>query len=357
MDTTANTRKIIHVDMDCFYAAVEARDNPQLRGLPLAVGGSPDGRGVVATCSYEARKFGVHSAMPMAVAMRKCPQLVVVRGRMSVYQDVSYAIREIFADYTQQIEPLSLDEAFLDVSDCQQCQGSATLIAREIRQRILESEGLTASAGVAPNKFLAKVASDWQKPDGLFVIRPVDVDDFVRKLPVRKIPGVGQVTALRMDKLGVATCADLQRYKEDELVFEFGKFGRRLYALARGQDDRPVSTSSVRKSLSVEDTFAVDLPDLAACLDELPALYRSLETRLQRAQQRQYQAAKSLYVKLRFHDFQTTTVQCSSAQLSETLYSSLIAQAWERGKRPVRLLGLGVQFDEPGKPEQLELFG
>lgn len=353
---SAPLRKIIHVDMDCFYAAVEARDNPQLRGKPLAVGGSPDGRGVVATCSYEARQFGVHSAMPMGLALRKCPDLLIVRGRMEVYKQVSAEIKAIFTEYTDLIEPLSLDEAFLDVSGSQHLQGSATLIAQEIRQRIRDSQHLTASAGIAPNKFLAKVASDWRKPDGQFVIRPQDIERFVRELPVKRIPGVGRVTALHMDKLKIKTCADLQQFSAADLQLEFGKFGQRLYELSRGIDHRPVSTSNIRKSLSVEDTYGTDLPDLETCLSKIPALYQSFEQRLLKAQQRQFQLPKALFVKLRFADFQTTTVQTTSSVIKEELFVPLMQQAWTRGERPVRLLGLGVQFEEPGMPEQLALF-
>lgn len=350
-----NVRKIIHIDMDCFYAAVEARDNPQLRGKPIAVGGSPDGRGVVATCSYEARQFGVHSAMPMGIALRKCPNLIVVPGRMDVYKEVSADIQAMFTEYTDLIEPLSLDEAFLDVSHSSHLQGSATLIAQEIRARIRKNHRLTASAGVAPNKFLAKVASDWRKPDGLFVIRPQDVDTFVCELPVKRIPGVGKVTEAHMDRLGIKNCADLQRLPENDLQLEFGKFGGRLYQLARGYDTRPVNTSDIRKSISVEDTFSTDLPSLAACLERVPALYQSLKKRIDRAQEHRYQLPKTLYIKLRFHDFVTTTVQAASTTVKESLYLPLIKQAWERGKRPVRLLGMGVQFEKPGAPEQLPL--
>ncbi|MGB1010896.1 MAG: DNA polymerase IV [Thiolinea sp.] len=352
---TNTVRKIIHIDMDCFYAAVEARDNPQLRGKAIAVGGSPDGRGVVATCSYEARQFGVHSAMPMGVALRKCPDLIVVRGRMDVYKQVSGEIQAMFTEYTDLIEPLSLDEAFLDVSASNHLQGSATLIAEEIRSRIWNTHQLTASAGVAPNKFLAKVASDWRKPNGIFVIRPQDVATFVQALPVKRIPGVGRVTEAHMDRLGIKTCADLQRLPENDLKLEFGKFGKRLFDLSRGNDQRPVSTSDIRKSVSVEDTFSTDLPSLNACIERVPALYQSLKKRVDRAQERRYQLPKTLYIKLRFHDFVTTTVQTSSSVVKEELYLPLIEQAWERGKRPVRLLGMGVQFEQPGIPEQLPL--
>lgn len=348
-------RKIIHIDMDCFYAAIEARDYPELRGKPIAVGGSPDARGVVATCSYEARKFGVHSAMPMKTALRLCPELIRVPPRRAVYQQVSEQIHTIFAAYTQLIEPLSLDEAYLDVSNCQQHQGSATLMARAIRERIWQEQQLTASAGIAPNKFLAKVASDWHKPNGQFVIRPQMIAEFMLSLPVKRIPGVGSVTAERMASLGIQSCADLQTWSVEKLCAEFGRFGSRLYELARGIDQRPVTVDNSYKSISVEDTFASDLPDLEACYAELPALFRALEQRLAKAQASQRLIPKSLVVKIRFHDFVLTTAQTTNSLVEELLFLPLIKQAWERRKVPVRLLGIGVHFAEPWKPEQLSL--
>lgn len=353
--TELSLRKIIHIDMDCFYAAIEARDNPSLRGKALAVGGSPDARGVVATCSYEARKFGVHSAMPMKTALRLCPELIRVPPRRAVYQAVSEQIHTIFATYTELIEPLSLDEAYLDVSQAHQHQGSATLIAQAIRARIWQEQELTASAGIAPNKFLAKVASDWHKPNGQFVIRPQMIAEFMLSLPVKKIPGVGTVTAERMGELGVRTCADLQAWSVDKLCAEFGRFGRRLYELARGIDHRPVSVDNPYKSISVEDTFVRDLPDLAACYAELPALFRALEQRLAKAQASQRLVPKSIVVKIRFHDFVLTTAQTTTSLVEERLFLPLIKQAWKRRQMPVRLLGIGVHFAEPWQPEQLSL--
>ena len=202
-------RKIIHIDADCFYAAVEVRDNPALKGKPIAVGGSATRRGVVATASYEARKFGVHSAMASATALKRCPGLILIPGRMAVYREASRQMQEIYVDYADLVEPLSLDEAFLDVSQSPHCRGSATLIAEEIRQRIFDRVGITVSAGIAPNKFLAKVASDWNKPNGQFVVTPDRVADFLSELPVRKIWGVGKVTAQRLEKQGIKTCADV----------------------------------------------------------------------------------------------------------------------------------------------------
>lgn len=350
-----NLRKIIHIDMDCFYAAIEARDNPNLRGKPLAVGGSPDARGVVATCSYEARQFGVHSAMPMKTALRLCPELIRVPPHRAVYQAVSEQIHTIFAAYTNLIEPLSLDEAYLDVSSCKQHQGSATLIAQAIRARIWQEQQLTASAGIAPNKFLAKVASDWHKPNGQFVIRPQDIAKFMLTLPVKRIPGVGTVTAERMAALGIRSCEDLQSWSVDKLCAEFGRFGNRLYELARGIDSRPVSVDNSYKSISVEDTFATDLPDLAACYAELPALFKALEQRLAKAQATQRLVPKSLVVKMRFQDFTLTTAQTTNSLVEESLFLPLIRQAWERRQMPVRLLGIGVHFAEPWRAEQLSL--
>jgi len=229
-------KKIIHIDMDCFYAAVEMRDDPTLVGHPLAVGGQPDKRGVVATCNYEARAFGIHSAMAMSQAVRRCPDLMIVPPRMSYYRDISKQIRAIFQRYTDVIEPLSLDEAFLDVTDCNLCRGSATLIAEDIRSAIRNELQLTASAGIAPVKFLAKICSDENKPDGQFVITPSEVDQFTAALPLRKIPGVGKVSAQKLAKLGLNTCQDVRNFGEPLLVKQFGKFGRALYQRALGID-------------------------------------------------------------------------------------------------------------------------
>lgn len=348
-------RKIIHIDMDCFYAAVEMRENPSLKGKPIAVGGSPNSRGVVAACNYEAREFGVHSAMPMSRAFQKCPQLITTPVHMDLYKSVSKVIHSIFQEYTDQIEPLSLDEAYLDVSDSPYCSGSATLIAQEIRQRIFESQNITASAGIAPNKFLAKVASDWNKPNGQKVITPTDVAGFVKDLPVKAISGVGKVTAKRMTELGLETCGDLNEMSIEGLQQHFGSFGESLYRYSQGIDNRPVETDWIRKSLSVEDTFAKDLPNLESCLLEIDQIYDELLRRLRRAKQNQRLFAKSLVVKLRFDDFETTTIQMAGTGPDKDAYKRLCAEAWQRGQRPVRLIGLGLQFNPPDFPEQLSL--
>ncbi|MDN0081215.1 DNA polymerase IV [Crenobacter sp. SG2305] len=352
----APQRKIIHIDCDCFYAAIEMRDDPSLAGIPLAVGGRPDARGVIATCNYIARRYGVHSAMASATAIKRCPTLKIIPPDMARYRAASQQIMEIYRDYTELIEPLSLDEAYLDVTASPHHKGSATRIAEEIRARIRAEVGITASAGVAPNKFLAKVASDWNKPDGLCVIRPQDVAAFVATLPVAKIHGVGRVTAERLAALGINSCADLAAWPLDKLAEQFGRFGERLYQMARGIDHRPVETERPRKSLSVEETFVHDLPDLAACHAELPALLTQLAERWQRAGSPPF---KQLTVKIKFADFTQTTAEHLGHRLDAEGYATLLDVAWARGARPVRLLGVGVRMSEDGQvqPEQLTLFG
>lgn len=352
---TGIQRKIIHIDMDCFYAAVEMRENPSLKGKPIAVGGSPNSRGVVAACNYVAREYGVHSAMPMSRAFQKCPQLITTPVRMDLYTSVSKVIRSIFEEFTEVIEPLSLDEAYLDVTDSPHCNGSATLIAEKIRQRIFESQEITASAGIAPNKFLAKVASDWNKPNGQKVITPTEVNAFVKDLPVKEIWGVGTVTQKKMTELGLQTCGDLKKLGLEGLIRHFGSFGDNLYKYSQGIDNREVETDWIRKSLRVEDTFAQDLPDLESCLLKVDKIYEELLIRLHRAKQKQRLFAKSLVVKLRFDDFETTTIQMAGTEPDKGAYKRLCTEAWQRGQRPVRLIGLGLQFNPPDMPEQLSL--
>ena len=336
-------RKIIHCDCDCFYASIEMRDNPALRGKPIAVGGSPERRGVVATCNYEAREFGIHSAMASATARRLCPDLIIIRTDMEKYRLASSQIHEIFQRYTDLIEPLSLDEAFLDVSDCDEFRGSATRIAEAIRNEVREVVGITISAGIAPNKFLAKIASDWNKPDGQFAVLPNDVDDFVAKLAVKKIHGVGKVTAAKMHRLNLRTCKDLQNFGADALTEHFGSFGERLFELSRGIDNRPVSTDRIRKSVSVENTFDTDLPDLDSSLEAMLGLLPKLELRLKRLDN--HYAIKKQFVKLKFHDFVTTTVEMLSEDTNPENYRTLCEQGFARGERAVRLIGVGVRVE------------
>ena len=331
------------------------RDDPRLQGRPVAVGGSVDRRGVIATCNYEARSWGVHSAMPSARALKLCPDLVILKPRMDAYKAASRQIHSILHDYTDCIEPLSLDEAFLDVTHCTLCSGSATLIAKEIRSRVWQELRLVVSAGVAPNKFLAKIASDWRKPNGLFVITPDQVDDFVLSLPVKKLHGVGKVTAAKLAAMGINDCAQLREHSPLALAKAFGSFGERLWSLARGIDDRPVQPFSRRQSISVEHTFDKDLPDLAACLEQLPSLLEDLTRRQQRLDD-SYRPEKT-FVKIKFHDFTQTTIEQAGAPIELDSYRLLLSAAFMRGNKPVRLLGVGVRLlDQQQDAVQLELF-
>ncbi|WP_374347609.1 DNA polymerase IV [Chitinimonas sp.] len=348
-------RKIIHIDCDCFYASVEMRDDPKLRGRPLAVGGRPESRGVIATCNYEARKFGVHSAMASSQALRRCPDLVLLPPRFDAYRAASRQIHGIYAAFTDLIEPLSLDEAYLDVSQSPHCQGSATLMAQSIRQRIAEEVGITASAGIAPNKFVAKVASDWNKPNGQFLVRPEAVDAFVAALPVGKLFGVGKVTAGKLNELGAHTCADLRTWPQEKLGRHFGKFGLRLYELCRGIDERAVSPEQLRRSLSVETTYTPDIPDLAACWIELQALIADLAKR--QARNPDCAHPHKAFVKIRFADFTHTTAECVSTSPGNDTWQHLLQQGWQRQAKPVRLLGVGLRYeDERPESGQLALF-
>jgi len=350
-------RKIIHADCDCFYAAIEMRDDPSLRDQPIAVGGSSDRRGVIATCNYPARAYGVRSAMPTATALRLCPELLVLPGQMDKYREAAYQIRDIFHDYTDLVEPLSLDEAYLDVSDSDLCHGSATLIAKTIRQRVKDEVGITISAGVAPNKFLAKIGSDWNKPDGLCVITPDNVNDFVRQLPVAKLNGVGKVTAQKLERMDINSCQDLQQSDLKTLTQAFGSFGLRLYELSRGIDDREVKTSRRRKSLSVEHTYAIDLTSLEACIQQLPMLFEKLQQRLESVSG-QYRVNKQV-VKMKFANFQTTTVECMvGGTIRLAIFQGLLRDAHQRMSLPVRLLGVGVRFADDAVLgyQQLPLF-
>lgn len=348
------SRKIIHVDCDCFYAAVEVRDDPRLRGRPVAVGGDPNRRGVIATCNYPAREFGVHSAMASSQALRLCPELVILPPDFDKYRRVSAQVQEIFRAFTPLIEPLSLDEAFLDVTDTPLHSNSATRIAEAIRQRVRETLRITVSAGAAPNKFLAKVASDWRKPDGLFVIAPEQVEAFVATLPVKRISGVGRVTGEKLSALGIQTCGDLQRLGRLELATHFGSFGERLYHLARGEDERAVQTSRRRKSVSVERTYHEDKRTLVEWRRELDDLLEKLEQRLARLDA--HYVIQGLTVKVRYNDFRIVSADLAGARLERELFAGLLDQLWEKRPDPARLLGIGVKLRDLKSPQQPDLF-
>ena len=352
MRSPDSDRKIVHIDMDCFYAAIELRERPELAGKPVAVGGS-SGRGVLTTCNYEARKYGCRSAMPAFKAREACPGLVLLPVRFELYRAESARIREIFARYTDRIEPLSLDEAYLDVSHL---GSEAASVAWAIRERIREERGLTASAGIAPNKFLAKIASDWNKPDGQFEVRPGEVETFLEELPVEKIWGVGRATAIRLHEAGIRTCGQMRTRSEVELVRRFGKFGSTLHRLCRGIDERPVESNRERKSLGNERTFRENLLTLEAGLPRLDEIVGELAEDL--AERHPERRIRENVVKVKFEDFRTTTVQRASDRLDPGLMRELLAEAWDRARgRSVRLVGASVRFrEEGGRDGQLELF-
>ncbi len=340
---TEPVRKIIHIDMDAFYAAVEQRDDPELRGRPVVVGGSPEGRGVVATCSYEARRFGIHSAMPAARAVRLCPDAVFVRPRFDVYRAVSRQIHALFREYTALVEPLSLDEAYLDVTETPGFHGSATLIARDIKRRIREETGLVGSAGVSYNKFLAKQASDLDKPDGLYLIRPEEGAAFVAALPVGRFHGVGKATERKMHALGIETGADLRRWELPELVQSFGKRAPFYFDIARGIDRRPVRPSRERKSVGAENTFAADLYRREAMMTAL----QPLATKVQDALARRRLQGMTLTLKVKYADFQQITRSRTGRLPYRTADDMLpvldaLLDETEVARRPVRLLGVTV---------------
>lgn len=340
---TTQRRKIIHIDMDCFYAAVEIRDNPSLASKAVAVGGAASQRGVLCTCNYIARSFGLHSAMATSNAMRLCPELVLLPVNMAKYKAVSKQIQVIFKQFTDLVEPLSSDEAYLDVTNSQQHSGSATLIAEAIRYEIWHQHQLTASAGVAANKFLAKIASGWNKPNGIYVIRPEQSLDFIAGLPVNKLFGVGKVTASKLAALNIKTCTDLQAYSLPELSGRFGKLGRQLYYQVRGIDSRPVEPNRPRKSVSVENTFVQDLTEYNQAITEINQLYSRLELRTANTAET---PIKSQFIKIKFNDFKLMTAEVQSTSLNLEQFLSLFNTLYTKQAKPIRLLGLGVSFKE-----------
>ncbi len=345
---TLPLRKIIHIDMDAFYASVEQRDDPAYRGQPIVVGGTPEQRGAVAAASYEARKFGVRSAMPARVAQQRCPHLIFVKPRFDVYREVSQQIRAIFARYTDLIEPLSLDEAYLDVTHNLVAEPSAIAIAQAIRHDIHQETQLTASAGVSINKFLAKIASDMDKPDGLYVIRPAQAAAFVATLPIDKFHGIGRVTAAKMHQLGIHTGAELKEWSEADLVKNFGKVGRFYYRVARGQDDRPVNPNRIRKSIGAEKSFSPDLETRS----QMTLALSDLAARVGRRAQEQDRGGHTLTLKVKYSDYRQVTRSYTQVQPIrattdiQQLGETLLQQHLELPAK-VRLLGLALSNLEP----------
>jgi len=326
--------------MDCFYAAIEVRDRRSLRGKPVGVGGTRN-RGVLTTCNYEARKFGVRSAMPTFMALQRCPNLIVLPTRFDVYRREAAVIRGILRRFTPLVEPLSLDEAYLDVTAH---PAEPDLLAQEIRDIIFQKTKLTSSAGIGPNKLVAKIASEINKPNGQLEVTPEHVPAFMMKLPVRKIWGIGEKTERKLEELGVKTCNELQRFSPPELVDLFGRFGLELYDLCRGIDHRSVEPDRLRKSLSTEETFSIDLTTLEQCEERLKELFTDLMADL--AQKETTRAIRKIFVKLKFNDFSRTTAE--RVGLAPTLpdFHGLLAEAFGRTGKPVRLIGLGVRFTD-----------
>ena len=349
-------RKIIHIDMDCFFAAVEMRDHAPYRDIPLAVGGNEKQRGVISTCNYLAREYGVRSAMPTARALQLCPHLTVIPGRMAVYKAVSEQIRAIFARYTALIEPLSLDEAYLDVTDCRQHHGSATLIAQAIRNDIWNELHLTASAGVAPIKFLAKVASDINKPNGQCVIPPDQVQAVVDKLPLEKIPGVGKVSLEKLNQAGYFHCEDVKNSNYIELLRRFGRLGESLWKRSHGIDNRQVVVERERKSVGVERTFSQNIATYEQCWDVIEhKLFPELRTRLERGYSKREIIKQG--IKVKFADFQLTTIEHGHAELELEDFKQLLVDVLKRQKgREIRLLGLNVMLKPEQQSRQLSFF-
>jgi DNA polymerase-4 len=337
-------RKIIHIDMDAFYASVEQRDRPELKGKPVIVGGDPQSRGVVAACSYEARKFGIHSAMASSTAYKLCPDAVFIRARFDAYRAVSSQIREIFCEYTDLVEPLSLDEAFLDVTENYMGMTSATLIAREIKQKIYSRTGkLTASAGVSFNKFIAKVASDMNKPDGITVITPDMADEFIDRLPIRKFFGVGKVTEEKMLNLGIKTGADLRKFEKDQLIQLFGKSGSYFYNTAQGNDDRPVEPNRIRKSIGKETTLLEDIDDT----DQMLEILEDIADRLENSLIKREAKGRTVTLKIKYFDFQSVTRSITIDEPADSAsvimkYVRPLLSKTEAGTKKVRLLGISI---------------
>jgi len=349
MEMEQQIRKIIHVDMDAFFASVEQLDHPELKGKPIAVGGSRE-RGVVAAASYEARKFGVRSAMPSKRAYQLCPKITFVKPRFDRYKAISDQIREIFHDYTDLVEPLSLDEAYLDVTSNKKGLTSATLIAKEIRKRIYDEIGLTASAGISINKFLAKVASDYNKPNGITLIGPEKVHEFLKQLPIKDFFGVGKVTAKKMEDLGIYRGSDLLEWSKEGLSLKFGKSGAYYYHMVRGQDNRPVNPHRIRKSLGAERTFDEDITDTTEMMQRLQKIGEEVQRRLEKSEKE----GKTLTLKVKFKDFtqitRSFTKEGKIVGLEEIMSFTerlLLEIDWSIYPKGVRLLGITLSnFDE-----------
>ena len=340
----SHDKKIIHIDMDSFYASVEIAEKPYLRNKPVAVAGSSETRGVVTTCNYIARKFGVRSAMPSITAKKLCPNIIFIPVHMEKYRKTSKEIHKIFKCYTKIIEPVSLDEAYLDVTHSKYCGGDPIEMASQIRNKILNDLKITASAGVAPNKFLSKIASEWNKPNGQYCITKSMIEKFMFTLPIRKIIGVGEKTEKKLNDINIKTCGDLQNVSLIDLNSKFGKFGSTLFDLCRGIDTRDVESDRDSKSLSVEDTYAIDLNSKQKCITELSKIYKKLKQRLNEDKYMD-KKIKSCFIKVKYNDFKISSHQTICVIPKIESYLKLLDKAIEKKSKPIRLLGVGVIFD------------
>lgn len=343
-------KKIIHVDIDYFFAQVEERDRPELKGLPVGIGGLYNGRGVLATCNYVARKFGIRSAMPTKKALQLCPNLILISPQSNKYKEASEAVFEILKDYSDVVQKVSIDEAYIDITNCEKFNNDGVLIAKEIKARIFQETKLTASAGVSYNKLLAKIGSELYKPNGLAILRPENIDKNIAHFCVGKINGVGKVTQKKMASKGIYTFGDLQRFSKLDLINMFGDYGVTLYNYCRGVDHREVKNARERKSVSVETTFANDKDNLQEIELEIEKLYAELLRRLERFQGR---FIKNIFMKIRYQDFATTTIE-SQVSLNLESFKELFYRRYNAKEKKLRLLGLGVKFHSNDNDFQLE---
>ena len=349
-------RKIIHIDMDSFFASIEIRDNPNLKNKPVAVGGKANERGVLTTCNYIARKYGLHSAMSSKTAIQLCKNLIIIPVDIVKYRKISKEIFKIFKCYSGKIEPVSIDEAFLDVSESEYCQGDPEEMARQIRSCIKNDFGITASAGISSNKLIAKICSDWKKPDNQFSICDDEIQNFIKTVSLKSIPGIGRVNFRKCKNLNMKSCNDMQKMSKDELIKIFGSYGYILFNLVRGIDNREIETNRTRKSISVEDTFLHDLNDTNSCKQQLSNLYIKL---IERCKSSNVSAneVREIYLKIKFNDFEIITRQKKSCNIELNEFNNLFDSNLVKIIKPIRLLGIGFRLnDKKAEPSQFDIF-
>ena len=349
-------RKIIHIDMDSFFASIEIRDNPNLQNKPVAVGGKANERGVLTTCNYLARKYGLHSAMSSKKAIQLCKDLIIIPVDITKYRKISKEIFKIFKCYSRKIEPVSIDEAFLDVSESGYCQGDPEEMAKQIRSCIKADFGITASAGISSNKLIAKICSDWKKPDNQFSICDDEIQDFIKTVSLKSIPGIGRVNFKKCKTLNMTSCSDMQKISKDELIKIFGSYGYTLFNLVRGIDNREIETNRTRKSISVEDTFLHDLNDTTLCIQQISILYTKLIERC-KSSNVNTNDVREIFLKIKFNDFETITRQRKSLKIELNEFKNLFDSNIVKIVKPIRLLGIGFRLnDKKEESSQYDIF-